>query len=101
MIPESQRVLAVLNQAKVEYVVIGGVAMVAHGYARATFDLDLCYRRTNENIEKLCGALEPVHPRLRVAPEDLPLRFAKDTVPHGLNVRLQPDSGDLHLLAEV
>lgn len=65
MTPDSQQFLNILNDANVEYVVIGGVAMVAHGSARATFDLHLCYRRSEENIERLCRMREPLHARLR------------------------------------
>ena len=54
MIPE--KFLAILNRAKVEYVVVGGVAMVAHGSAKSTFDLDVCYNRSKQNIEILCRA---------------------------------------------
>jgi hypothetical protein len=101
MTPDSQKFLNILNEAGVEFVVIGGVAMVAHGSARATFDLDLCYRRSNENIEKLCRALEPLHPRLRGAPRELPFRFDVKTVQHGLNFTLATDIGDIDLLGEV
>jgi len=75
MMPDPERVLPILNESLVEYVVIGGVALVAHGSARATFHIDLCYKRSKENIARLCRALDPFHPRLRGAPKDLPFRF--------------------------
>lgn len=40
MMPDPEQFLTLLNNAEVEYVVIGGVALVAHGSVRATFDLD-------------------------------------------------------------
>lgn len=101
MTPDSQKFLGILNEAGVAFVVIGGVAMVAHGSARATFDLDLCYRRSDENIEKLCRALGPLHARLRGAPRDLPFHFDVRTVRHGLNFTLATDLGDIDLLGEV
>jgi len=101
MIPDPEKFLTILNRAAVEYVVIGGVAMVAHGSARATFDVDVCYNRSKENIEKLCRALERLHPRLRGAPKNLPFRFDPKTVAAGLNFTLATDSGDLDLLGEV
>lgn len=101
MIPDPEKVLPILNQAQVEYVVIGGVAMVAHGSARATFDIDLCYKRTKENIKKLCDALEPFHPRLRGAPKNLPFHFDPRTVAAGFNFTLSTDLGDIDLLGEV
>jgi hypothetical protein len=51
----------------VEFVVVGGLAVISHGHPRATLDLDLCYARTPENLERLVRALSPIHPRLRGA----------------------------------
>lgn len=101
MIPDPEKILPILNDARVEYIVIGGVAMVAHGSARATFDIDLCYKRSKENIERLCRALQPFHPRLRGAPKDLPFQFDARTVNSGLNFTLVTDLGDIDLLGEV
>ena len=36
-----EEVFRALNKAKVKYVVIGGIAVVLHGYRRFTEDLDL------------------------------------------------------------
>ena len=41
--------LAAFAAAKVEYAVVGGVAVNAHGYVRATNDLDIFIRPTLEN----------------------------------------------------
>lgn len=38
-----------LVEARVRFVVIGGVAAGLHGVARATFDLDICYDPSEEN----------------------------------------------------
>jgi hypothetical protein len=56
MSSESEDFVKALNAVAVEYVVIGGVAMVAHGSAYVTFDFDACYRRSPENIDRLCRA---------------------------------------------
>jgi hypothetical protein len=101
MMPNPEQFINILNQLEVEYVVIGGVALVAHGSARATFDLDICYKRSKDNIERLCQALQPFHPRLRGAPLDLPFRFDPKTVTAGLNFTLATDLGDFDLLGEV
>jgi len=101
MIPDAEKFRTILNREDVEYVVIGGVAMVAHGSARATFDLDVCYNRSKQNIERLCRALLPLHPRLRGAPKNLPFRFDARTVAAGLNFTLATDWGDFNLLGEV
>ena len=101
MMPNPEKFIKILNDSEVEYVVIGGVALVAHGSARATFDLDICYKRSKDNIERLCRALQPFHPRLRGAPLDLPFRFDPITVTAGLNFTLVTDLGDFDLLGEV
>ncbi len=43
-------VFKALNKAKVKYVVAGGVAVVLHGYMRATGDLDLIVFLDQENL---------------------------------------------------
>ena len=86
------------SEAAKTRLVIGGVALIAHGSARVTFDLDICYKRSKDNIERLCRALRPFHPRLRGAPLDLP---DPKTVTAGLNFTLATDLGDFDLLGEV
>jgi hypothetical protein len=49
--------LAAFAAAKVEYAVVGGVAVNAHGYVRATHDLDLFIRPTEENARAIFAAL--------------------------------------------
>jgi len=41
----------------VDFVVVGGIAMVAHGSARLTQDLDLCFAPDLANLEALGAAL--------------------------------------------
>jgi predicted nucleotidyltransferase len=93
--------LRVLSDAGVEFIVIGGVAGVAHGSARLTRDLDVVYARSPENLERLTRALQPLEPYLRGAPAGLPFRFDADTVRRGLNFTLRTTLGELDLLGEV
>jgi hypothetical protein len=46
-----------LNNAGARYVVIGGFAMIHHGYTRGTNDIDLLIDTSAENIEKIKIAL--------------------------------------------
>jgi len=96
-----QKALDALRDSGVEFVLIGGAAMVAHGSAQATQDLDICYERSRENIGRLVSALAAAHPRLRGAPGDLPFRFDVETIERGLNFTLSTDLGDLDLFGEV
>ncbi len=96
-----QQTIAVLHDAGVDFVVIGGVAITAHGSAHITYDLDISYSRSRENIERLVKALAPYHPRLRGAPPNLPFHLDEETVTRGLNFTLDTDLGDTDLLGEV
>jgi hypothetical protein len=94
-------IIEVLADARVELIVIGGLAAQAHGSARLTQDADFIYRRSPDNIARLAGALEPYHPYLRGAPAGLPFRFDAETIRRGLNFTLTTDLGDLDLLGEM
>jgi hypothetical protein len=41
---------ASLNEAGVHYIVVGGMAVIAHGYMRATHDVDIVVRLSRNNI---------------------------------------------------
>ena len=81
--------------------IVGGLAVTIHGSAYVTFDFDLCYARDAEDFSRLARALQPLHPRLRGAPEDLPFRVDEETLKRGLNFTLTTDLGDIDLLGEL
>jgi len=49
--------LSVLMEHDVRFVVVGGYAVAAHGYVRATKDIDICPEPTDENLTRLAEAL--------------------------------------------
>lgn len=71
-----ERLLRALVDGNVEFIIVGGLAATVHGAARLTFDIDLVYRRSSENIHALVEALGPLKPYLRGAPPGLPLKRA-------------------------
>jgi len=93
--------LRALAEEGVEFVVIGAVAAVAHGSTHATQDLDLCYERSLQNLERLVAALGPLHPILRDAPATAAWRFDVRTLKNGMNFTLSTDVGDIDLFGEV
>jgi predicted nucleotidyltransferase len=95
------RVLKTLNDGQVEFIVIGGLAGLAHGLARATFDVDLVYARNRGNIQRLVQTLKPHQPYLRGAPPGLPFAWDEKTVQMGLNFTLITSLGDIDVLGEV
>jgi hypothetical protein len=96
-----EALLQALNNHRVEYIVVGGVAALAHGSARLTQDLDILYRRSPENLDRLVAALHEVKPYLRGAPPGLPFVWDKTTLSHGLNFTLETSLGWLDLLGEI
>lgn len=72
-----EAVVQSLNEAGVRYLVVGGVAVVAHGYVRFTADLDLVLDPKPEALRRAVIALSAIsyRPRAPVAFED----FADET----------------------
>ena len=93
--------LQLLTENEVEFIIVGGAAATAHGSARLTLDLDIVYRRSSENIERLVGALRPIQPYLRGAPPGLPFEWSPQTISRGLNFTLITTAGALDLLGEI
>jgi hypothetical protein len=54
---EPDRVVRALNDEGVEYVVVGGLAVAAHGVVRATRDLDLVPAGNELNMDRLAQCL--------------------------------------------
>lgn len=96
-----QALLSVLTSHNVEFLIVGGFAAASHGSVRLTVDLDVVYRRTPENIQRLAAALAGVNPYLRGAPPGLPFRWDEKTISRGLNFTLTTSAGALDLLGEI
>src|SRR3990167_4623761 len=46
-----------LNKAGVKYIVIGGIAVIFHGFGRGTKDIDLLVETSDENVRRIKKAL--------------------------------------------
>ena len=57
---EVVRVSQALNSQGVKYVVVGGCAVILHGYYRTTHDIDLLVDPSSENIGRLRKALQEI-----------------------------------------
>lgn len=99
--PDIERELRLLAENKIDCVVIGGIAARAHGSSHETSDLDVCYARDPENLNRLAIALRSVHATLRGALKDVPFRLDAETLRHGLNFTFDTDFGALDILGEV
>ena len=101
MVTDFRALLEALTDGQVDFVLVGGVALVVQGAPRTTEDLDICYARDDRNIARLAAALAPFSPRLRGAPADLPFRLDARTIRSGLNFTLTSLRGDIDLLGEI
>jgi predicted nucleotidyltransferase len=95
------RLFGALHKTGVEYIIIGGVAATVHGSSRLTQDVDVCYARTDANLDRVVRALRPLKPYLRGAPRGLPFEWSAATLRAGLNFTLTTTAGDIDLLGEV
>ncbi|HVH38695.1 MAG TPA: nucleotidyltransferase [Gemmatimonadaceae bacterium] len=55
--PDFLDFIACLNEHRVDYLLVGGYALGAHGVVRATGDIDFLYRRNHKNVDALCEAM--------------------------------------------
>lgn len=70
-----------LTEGGVDFVVIGGVAVIFQASPRLTKDLDICYDLAPENLDRLGAVLIELGAKLRAVDEDLPF------VPDGRTLR--------------
>ena len=56
--PDFQDFIKALNQAEVRYILVGGYAVILHGYNRTTGDLDIWVDPTKENYQCLQKAFQ-------------------------------------------
>ena len=84
---QADAILEALTEHRVDFVVIGGIAVQAHGYLRGTRDLDIIARPRTLNMTRLSEAWPELDAELRVRRCDLAL-----TDPHQLR-RAPLDTG--------
>ncbi|MEI6149874.1 MAG: nucleotidyltransferase [bacterium] len=90
-----------LIRHKVEFVVVGGFAAVAHGSTLVTLDVDVCCDFTARNILKLQDAVRDLHPVHRMTPQRLPLSLTTRSCEGLKNLYLDTDAGQLDCLGAI
>ena len=91
-----------LTAKKIKFVVIGGVAAAAHGSARVTNDLDICYDATDADH---VGSLADLLARWRAYPRGveagLPFMMDKRTLLGAPVMTLTTSEGDIDVMDRV
>ena len=89
--------LDVLGAQDVDFVLVGGLAGIAHGSAYNTFDLDIVYARDALNLERLVASLRELRASLRGAPAGLPFQLDAVTL---RNFTFTTSFGSLDILGD-
>ena len=76
-----KRVLAALHAEQAEYLLIGGYALIAHGYSRATVDIDLLVPASRD-------AAAPIKRALLVLPDKAAMQLAPEWFEEGEGIRI-------------
>jgi hypothetical protein len=100
-VPRLADQLAALERHAVDFVVVGGIAGLAHGSSYPSFDLDIAYSRAKPNLVRLVAALKDLNVSLRGAPSDLPFQLDVTSLENGANFTFATPYGDFDILAEI
>jgi hypothetical protein len=92
--------LGKLAHAGVDFVVVGGVAVVVQAAPRFTRDLDICYATDAPNLERLGSLLMSLEARLRGVEDDIPFVPDARTLRRTQILTLTTREGDLDLLVD-
>lgn len=97
---EPSAILSALVAAKVDFVLIGGMAGTFLGSTTITQDLDICYSRDRDNLARLASALAALDARPRGLDRTLPFRLDAQTLLNGGSFTFETTAGPLDCLAE-
>lgn len=86
-------VIKALNQSGVRFVVVGGLAVAAHGVVRATRDLDLVPEPSPANLESLAEVLGQLGAEHPVADH-----LTGEALARPVSMKLRTDYGEVHVL---
>ena len=90
-----------LIRAHVEFVVVGGFAVLAHGASLMTEYVDICCPFSEEDLRAIESAVRDLHPVHRMTPQRLAFELTPNLAASLKNLYLGTDLGKLDCLGEV
>jgi hypothetical protein len=93
--------LTALQNANVQFCVIGGVAAIAHGALTPTHDLDIAAPMTVDNLARLLTALAPHRPKHATRPDLGVITASAEELTRFRLLLLDTDLGRLDVLKHV
>lgn len=97
-LPDLTALLRAIVDAGVEFVVVGGVAVAAHEYVRATEDVDLVPAPDHDNLDRLANLLVDLDGRLTLSPERGIGDVERRALHQGRNLSVSTAHGDLDVI---
>lgn len=94
-------ILKRLCEQGVDFVVVGGLAGVAHGSSLVTEDLDVCTPMSSQNLSRILAALADLRPRWRMLPARPPLPSEPSKLESFKNLYILTDWGQVDFLSEI
>lgn len=95
------KLLKLLLEEEIDFVLIGGFAAVVYGSTLVTQDLDVCLGITDKSVEQLRKALSPFNPKHRMNPKYKPSFLDEPkSIDNLRNIYLETDLGILDILSE-
>lgn len=96
--PDHEGHLRALTDGGVDFVVIGGIAVMAHGYVRATADTDITANPDLQNLERLSAVLKSLDAALPGADPIAADPMSARSLSFGGNPRFETSLGRLHIV---
>jgi hypothetical protein len=98
MLPDLAGLVSALNAGSVRFVVIGGVAVGAHGHIRATEDLDIVPDPDHRNLDELGNVMVGLDARLAANPDRGIDPEIRRSLYQGRNLTVTTRLGDLDIV---
>jgi hypothetical protein len=92
--------LELLDRHAVDFIVVGGIAGIVHGWAHPTFDFDVVYARDEQNLKRMASALTELGVTLRGAPADPQFQPDVRTLAAGCNFTFVSKYGSFDILGK-
>lgn len=97
-LPDLRGVLAALVDERVDFVLIGGLAVAVHGFVRATQDVDIVPAPDRANLDRLANRLVLVGARLTLAPDRAIGPDERRALYRGRNLSVSSSLGDIDIV---
>ena len=95
------KLFQLLNEGNVDFVVVGGVAAIAHGSPLVTQDIDTCISLAPDNLDRLKDALSEINPIHRIGNKNKPFNETDGVLYSFKNIYLTTDYGQIDCLGEI